>query len=88
MLWTYKRFSWRVYKFKNTDDHAYLSVVVHAKSISPSPSLPSFDSSGSLLSFFTFLDFGSLSSALLALAAGRFPFPLVPCKIIISWIRM
>ena len=59
----------------------HLFVAVHAKSISSSPSAISVESSESVLSFFAFLDLGSLSSALFVLT-GRFPFPLVPCKII------
>ena len=60
----------------------HLSVAVHAKSISSSSSPVSEESSESLLSFFAFLDLGSLSPAVFVLA-GRFPFPLVPCKVIL-----
>ena len=59
----------------------HLFVAVYAKSISSSPSPVSVESSESELSFFAFLDLGSLSLAVFVLA-GRFPFPLVPCKII------
>ena len=53
----------------------YLSEVTHEKSVSPSSTLSTFESSDSLSSFLDFLASGSSLLPLLSLA-GRFLFPL------------